>query len=293
MNSPKVSIICVTFNSAEFLPEFFQSVEKLPKGWAEVRFIDNASKDKTVDPIRNWGWTNELITNPQNLGWSAANNQGIDASKGEMILFANPDISFEPAALQELVRFLDERQEFAAVAPQMLNIDGSIQPSCRRLPTILDLFFQSLGLGRLFPKTFFNRWKMPDFDHKSFQEVEQPMASALLVRREVLEKVGRLDERFFVFFGDVDFAQRLRQAGLRIAFWPEAKVFHHRGGSTQKMRSAFYFSSHFGFFRYLWKWSSPLEKAGLLLLLPLVFISAAGRASAYLLFRRLSFFDFS
>ncbi len=286
MNSPKVSIICVTFNSAEFLSEFFQSVEKLPKGWAEALFIDNASKDKTIELIGNWGRADHLITNLQNLGWSAANNQGIAASNGEMVLFANPDIHFEPAALQELVRFLDERQEFAAVAPQLINPDGSIQPSCRQLPAILDLFFQIVGLGRLFPKTIFNRWKMPDFDHQSFKEVEQPMTSALLIRREAFEKAGKLDERFFVFFGDVDLAHRLKKAGFRLAFWPEAKVFHHRGGSTEKMRAAFYFSSHFGFFRYLWKWSNLLEKAGLLLLWPLVLVSASGRAFIYFFSRR-------
>ncbi len=205
---------------------------------------------------------------------------------GELIFLANPDIRFEIRDLWKLVRFLDERPEFSAVAPKLLNPDGSIQFSCRRLPTISDFFFQMTGLAFLLPRSGFNRWKMPEFDHQIFREVEQPMASALLARKSVFEKIGLFDERFFVFFGDVDFARRLKKARLRTVFWPAAEVFHRRGASTRKMRARFFFSSHFGFFRYLWKWSGIFGKAALLLLWPLVILAAVGRATIALLFHR-------
>jgi len=112
------------------------------------------------------------------------------------------------------------------------------------------------------------------------------MASAFLARREAVEKIDGLDERFFVFFGDVDLCRRLKEAGLRIAFVPEVKFFHQRGGSTRQMGVAFYFSSHFGFYRYLWKWANPLQKPLLLLLWPLVFLTAVGRAVTAALSRR-------
>ncbi len=227
-----------------------------------------------------------LIQNEQNLGWSAANNQGIKAAKGEFIFFANSDIWFEPKDLQHLTLFLDEHAEFAAAAPQLLNPDGSIQASCRRLPSLADFVFQMSGLAFLFPQSFFNRWKMPDFDHQSFREVQQPMASAFLIQRKAFDKIGGLDERFFVFFGDVDLCRCLKKAGLRITFFPEAKMFHRRGGSTNKMGTFFYFSSHFGFFRYLWKWSGPLQKGLLLFVWPLVFVTAVGRAALGMIFRR-------
>ncbi|HLG94379.1 MAG TPA: glycosyltransferase, partial [candidate division Zixibacteria bacterium] len=140
-------------------------------------------------------------------------------------------------------------------------------------------------LAFLFPNTFFNRWKLPAFDHQSFREIEQPMASAFLVRREIIKKIGGLDERFFVFFGDVDLCRRLKEAGFWAAFVPVAKVFHRKGGSTRKMGASFYFSSHFGFFRYLWKWSGLPQKLLLLFLWPLVFLTAVGRAAAASIFR--------
>ena len=286
MNRAKISILCVTFNSADSLPDFFLSLERLPGDGFETILVDNHSSDSTVETIRHRGGVFRLIENEQNLGWSAANNRGLGTAKGEFVFFANPDIWFEPEDLQKLVGFLDEHPEFAAAAPQLLNPDGSVQPSCRRLPTPADLVFQMAGLAFLFPRTFFNHWKLPEFDHQSFREVEQPMASAFLVRRTALEKVGGLDERFFVFFGDVDLCRRLKEARLRIAFQPEAKVFHRLGGSTRKMGPAFYFSSHFGFFRYLWKWSGPLQKLLLLSLWPLVFTTAALRAAVGLVSRR-------
>jgi len=277
-SSPKVSVICATFNSADCLPDFLSSLEKFPAGEIEVLFVDNHSSDSSVDLVRKWNRATLLISNQENLGWSAANNQGVKAARGEFVFFANPDTWFQPEALRGLVRFLEQRPEFAAASPQLLDPSGGIQPSCRRLPTLADLVFQTAGLAFLFPKSFFNSWKLPEFDHRTFREVQQPMASALLVRREALAKLDGLDERFFVFFGDVDFCRRLKEAGYRIAFVPEAKVFHRRGASTRKMGAVFYFSSHFGFFRYLWKWSNLLQKTFLLLLLPLVILTAVGRA---------------
>ncbi len=286
MNKPKVSIICATYNSADYLPVFLRSLEKLPADEIEIIFIDNNSCDSSVELIQKWGRAFLLVQNKRNRGWSAANNQGIAVAKGKLIFFANPDIWFESEGVQQIVQFLEERPEFAAAAPQLLNPDGSIQPSCRRLPTLTDLVCQLSGLAFLFPQSFFNRWKMPKFDHQSFREVEQPMASALLVRQEAFAKIGRLDERFFVFFGDVDFCRQLKAAGYRTAFIPEARFFHRRGGATRKMGAAFYFSSHFGFFRYLWKWLKPLPCFALLLLWPLVFLTAVGRAACGSIFHR-------
>ncbi|MCI0404459.1 MAG: glycosyltransferase family 2 protein [candidate division Zixibacteria bacterium] len=286
MSNPRLSVVCVTFNSADCLPDFLESLEKLPADEFEAIFVDNNSTDSTVELIQKRSRTSLVIQNEQNLGWSAANNQGLEAAKGDFVFFANPDIWFEPEDLPKLAGFLDEHPEFAAAAPQLLNPDGDIQPSCRRLPTPADMVFQMTGLAFLFPKSFLNRWKMPEFDHQCLREVEQPMASALLVRRAAFEEIDGLDERFFVFFGDVDFCRRLKKAGLRIAFVPEAKVFHQRGGSTSKMGAAFYFSSHFGFFRYLWTWSGSLQKVLLLSLWPLVFLTAVGRAAFASIFRR-------
>ncbi len=285
MNKPKLSIVCVTHNSADVLPDFLGGLNNLPAEW-EIIFVDNASGDGTVVLVQKWEKAAQLIKNEKNSGWSTANNQGIAAAQGELIFLANPDIRFEIKELQKLIKFLDGKPGFSAVAPQLLNPDGSIQPSCRHLPSIADLFFQMTSLAFFFPRSVFNRWKMPEFDHQSFREADQPMASALLVQKSVFEKVGPFDEHFFVFFGDVDFARRMKNTGLQSVFWPEAKFFHRRGASTKKMGTRFYFSSHSAFIRYLWKWSGMAGRAALLLLWPLVILAAVGRAALSLLSRR-------
>jgi len=260
---PQFSIIILTWNSEEFIKNCLKSIFST-KGSIDLELIvvDNASEDGTVEIIKEFGPEVRLIFNRKNLGYAKGNNQGIEIAQGEYILFLNPDVVLKENTLKLMLDFMDEHSEFgstgeeiAGLGPQLLNIDGSIQPSCREFPGFSILFWEITGLSYLFPKSrIFGRWRMGYFDFQSLKEVDQPMGSCLLLRRKVLEKVGVFDERFPIFFNDVDLCYKIKKNGEKLYFFPEAKAFHHKGGSTLKVKPKMVLSSHLSFFRFLNKY---------------------------------------
>jgi GT2 family glycosyltransferase len=250
-----VSIIIVTWNSSQFIGECLDSIySHKGKLKLEVLVVDNDSQDATRDIIREFYPRVILIENRENSGYARANNQGIAASVGKYVLLLNPDVRLRGNALLELFLFVESHPEAGAVGPQLLNLDGSIQPSCREFPDFSTLLYDILGLSYLFPKSrIFGKWRMGYFDHNSVREVDQPMASALILRRKALAQVGLLDEDFFMFFNDVDLCYRLRKNRWKIYFYPDAKAYHFLGGSTQKVKTKMIYLSHRGYFKFLKK----------------------------------------
>jgi GT2 family glycosyltransferase len=179
------------------------------------------------------------------------------------------------------------------VAPQLRFPPGSpqdIQPSCRRFPTYWDLFCEFTGMAMLCPRSgAFNRWKMGDFDHRSAREVDQPQGAFLLARPEVVTQVGVWDERFPLFFSDVDWCRRVWQAGWKILFAPEVFVCHAQGASVKKIKPATIWSSHVSFWRYFRKWrSSLLDEILSLIVAPLLLTAACWRIVWHFLSARFS-----
>ncbi len=251
-----VSIVIVTWNSSDFIGECLDSIySHKGKLKFEVLVVDNDSQDATKDIIREFYPWVILIENEQNLGYAHANNQGITCSVGKYILLLNPDVRLRENALLELFLFMQKHPDAGATGPQLLNLDGSIQPSCREFPGFSTLIYDVLGLSYLFPKSrVFARWRMGYFDHNSQREVDQPMASALILRRESLAQVGLIDEDFFMFFNDVDLCFRIKNSGWKIYFCPDAKAYHALGGSTRKVKSRMIYLSHRGYFKFLKKY---------------------------------------
>ena len=200
--------------------------------------MDNASADKSGEMVSRKFPEAVLIQNRENLGYARANNQLIAASRGDFLLFLNPDVEVKGGALDSLLGLIESDEAIGAVAPRLLNPDGSVQPSCREFPTLEILLYEFLGLSKFFPKSrTFGRYRMTWWDYEEVREVDQPMASALLVRRRALDQVGSFDEAFPIFFNDVDLCYRLRRAGWRIFFTPEAEMIHKLGASTVHMRN--------------------------------------------------------
>jgi GT2 family glycosyltransferase len=234
-----VSVIIVTWNSEEeikpCIDSILNSVENIP---FELIIIDNNSTDKTFGFINKTNFSNlHTYKNNENLGFTKAVNQGIKYSKGENILLLNPDTTVKERAVEYLNKFLSNNKDYGACAPLMLNENRSIQYSIRSFPTYWTMFCEFSLLAYLFPKSkLFGGWKMKYFDYSKDSDVEQPMASAIMIKKNVLEKIGSMDERFVMFFNDVDLSKKIIDSGFKIRLLTDAKVSHKHGASIYKDR---------------------------------------------------------
>ncbi len=281
----KLSIVIVTWNSAEDIKACLESL-RFSRPF-ETIVVDHASTDPTLSMGPRCGIMSpyyiRLVANPRNLGYARANNQGIGLAQGEYILLLNPDTKLEPDVLGILTRYLDNHPDVGAVAPKLLNPDGTTQHSIRSFPTASTVLWELTGLSRLFPKSQrFGRWRMAYFDYGKAGEVDQPMASCLMIRRIILEQLGGLDQRFSMFFNDVDLSWRMHAAGWKTVYLPQARVFHRRGASTGQVKPKMIWESHRSLFRFLHKH----DRKGLfwlkaVVLLPMLEFAALIRVIAY------------
>lgn len=259
--APHLSVIVVTWNSSNCIEECLVQLERESSD-SEVIVVDNNSRDGTQEIVRDrFPWI-RLIENSANLGYAKANNQGIEQSSGKYVLFLNPDTVLKDQAVRRMMDFIQTHTGIGALAPQLLNPDLTVQPSCRAFPTFKILAWEFLGLSYLFPGTkTFGCWRMGYFDHASMTQVDQPMGSCLLVPRQVLAKAGLFDEKFPMFMNDVDLCYRIKKAGLPIIFFPKAKVVHRLGESTGRIKSKMIISSHRSIYHYFRKHHpSPLNE---------------------------------
>ena len=255
-----LSVVVVSWNTKDLLDRSLATLKeelgRLDKSH-EVYVVDNDSKDGSAAMVaQKHPWVN-LIANDDNLGFAKANNQVLRIAKGKNILLLNPDTEVKPGALSVLIDLLNSRPDIGVVAPQLLNSDGSIQRSCRQFPTFTGMLFELIGLSKLFPKgssygAKFRAYKMLDWDHDDKREVDQPEGACLLVKREVFQEVGILDEGYFMLFEEVDWCFRVKNAGWQIWFTPEAQVLHHYGQSIKQVKVKMIISSHRGLYRF-WK----------------------------------------
>jgi len=251
-----LSIIIVNWNVSELLYKTLKAIVKNPPTTEnyEVIVIDNKSSDNSCEMVKKYFPKTILIENKENKGFGSANNQGLSIAKGSVILFLNPDTEVQAGALDLYIEKLNSSKEIGAMGVKLLNNDKSIQPSCKRFPDLDTVVYNSFFFDVLFPKSkVFGGYEMSWFDYNQEIEVDQPMGAALGVRKDVLDKVGWFDENFFMYFEEVDLCFRVKKAGFKIVYYPQAEIIHHGGRSTSQaqmnMNSAWYKS----FFQYLRK----------------------------------------
>lgn len=255
-----LSVIIVSWNVRIFLAKCLESLKGERKTLRiQVVVIDNGSRDGTVEHIPAAHPDIEFIAAGENLGFARANNLGLERARGRYVLLLNPDTEVEPGSLSGLVTYLDRHPEVGAAGVQLLNTDGSLQPSCLRFPTPGVTIMNALGLRVLFPRlTAFRKYLMADWDHSEERNVDQLMGAFIMVRSEIVEAVGPLDERFWMYYEEVDWCRRIRQAGWRIRYVPAFRTTHHLSQSARlqaaprrqsmALRSAGrYFRKHAGF----------------------------------------------
>lgn len=256
-----LTIVIVSWNTRELLDRCLITLKddlaSISEITNEVFVVDNNSHDKSAEMVSEKHQWVQLIANGDNLGFAKANNQVLRQARGKYILLLNPDTEVKPGALKTLIDFLEKNPKAGIVAPQLLNSDGSIQRSCRQFPTFTGMLFELIGLSKLFPSgsTYgaqFRAYKMLDWDHDDTREVDQPEGACLLLRREVIEEVGLLDEGFFMLFEEVDWCYRIKGTGWQIWFTTDAQVMHHYGQSIKQVKTRMILSSHRGLYLF-WK----------------------------------------
>ena len=232
----KLSIVIVNYNVRYFLEQCLLSVEKALYGVSgEVFVVDNHSTDDSMPYLKGkFPWV-RYIENDENIGFSRANNQALREARGEYVLLLNPDTFIGERTLRECIDFMDKNPQAGMCGVGMLRIDGSFAPESRRgVPTPFVAFCKMSGLGSLFPKSrLFGRYYMQYLNKLSINPIEIVSGAFMFIRKSALDKVGLLDEAFFMYGEDIDLSYRVLKAGYQNYYIP-TQILHYKGESTQK-----------------------------------------------------------
>jgi N-acetylglucosaminyl-diphospho-decaprenol L-rhamnosyltransferase len=263
-----LSVVIVNWNVRDLLQRCVESVLSSKRSiTTEIIVVDNASVDGSVEMLRAEFPQTVLIANPENRGFPAANNQGIAAAQGRYVLLLNPDTEVLADALDALVQYMDAHPDVGLVGPQLLHPDGQVQSSRRRYPTLATLFFESTWLESLAPRALLRRYYVLDQPDNAVLDVDWITGAAMLARREVIQQVGGMDERFFMYSEELDWCRRIKAAGWRVVYHPEARVIHYEGKSSEQAMPARHVNFQRSKIRYARKYHGPRLAAALRLYL--------------------------
>ncbi len=237
-----VSIIIVNWNAKMFLLECLKYLEaELAFQPTEIIVVDNCSSDGSQEAVGKMFPNVRLVRNKINLGFSKANNIGIRESKGRYVCLVNSDIKVLPGCLSSLYKYMEKNVHIGIVGPRILNSDMSVQPSCRRFPNLKDDFFEALGFNVFFPKSNYFGGEFIYLDHKSdTMEVDILSGCFWMIRREVLNEVGFLDENFYIYGEDKDYCRRVWCCGWKVVYFIGGKAIHYGGASSSNDPARFF-----------------------------------------------------
>ena len=263
---PEISVAIVNWNTRDLLLAALQSIyNDTASATFEVIVVDNNSADGSARAVAERFPRVILFANTINAGYAAGNNQAIKLANAPYILLLNPDVIVPNGTFAQVISFMASHPEAGALGIRQVYPDGSIQSSVRGFPTPLAVMWELLGLARLFPRSrLFGAYRMTWFPYDSVAEVDQPMGTFLLIRREVIESIGLLDEQFPIFFNEVDWCLRCKRAGWKIYFDPGAEIVHYGGSSTSQVGAAMAWESRRGLLKFYSKhyrmpWFWPLR----------------------------------
>lgn len=233
----KLSVVIVNFNVKHFLEQCLLSVRKATNNIpAEIFVVDNDSSDDSLEMVQNLFPEVIIIANKKNVGFSKANNQAMQIAKGEYILLLNPDTVVEEDAFEKCIDFMDNHPEAGGLGVKMIDGNGVFLPESKRgLPTPSVSFYKIFGLSSIFPKSkLFSKYHLGYLDNNSTHEIEILSGAYMWMRKSVLDKIGLLDEAFFMYGEDIDLSYRIILAGYKNYYLPDVKIIHYKGESTKK-----------------------------------------------------------
>lgn len=232
-----ISVIIVNYNVRDFLKNALVSIQKSLEGLdSEIVVVDNASDDGSVEHISQKFPSVKIIANKTNVGFAKANNIALRQATGKYLLLINPDTVVQETTISTLIEFFENNGDAGMAGCKILNSDGTLQLACRRsFPTPWTAFTKTFGLSTLFPGSkLFAQYNLTYKNPDETYEVDAISGSFMMIRRSVYEKIGDLDESFFMYGEDLDWCFRVKKAGWKVFYVPTTSIIHYKGESTRR-----------------------------------------------------------
>jgi len=292
-----LSIVIVSWNVVDLLRDCLQSILAAPTTQlsddgaihidsyaVEVHVVDNASSDGSAEMVRSSFPQVKLIASRTNLGFAGGSNLALGRCQGRYVLLLNPDTRVLGDALSVMVNHMERNSDVGVVGPRVYYADGRPQPSRRRFPTMMTAFMESTLLQHWFPR---NRWAlryyMADVPDDIVQDVDWVIGACMLVRAETIERVGPLDQAFFMYSEEMDWCRRITDDGWRVVYLPQAEIIHHEGRSSDQVVPARHIRFQTSKIRYFRKHHGPSQATVLRLFILLTYlVQLAEEALKYL-----------
>lgn len=233
----KLSVVIVNYNVKHFIEQCLFSVLKASENIAcEVFVVDNNSVDGSVTLIKEKFPQVNLIVNKTNTGFSVANNQALKIATGEYVLLLNPDTVVQEDTFDKILTFMDSHPDAGGLGVKMLDGQGNFAPESKRgLPTPEVAFYKMFGFSRFFPKSKrFGKYHLTYLSEDQLSEIDVMSGAFMLIRKTVLDKIGFLDETFFMYGEDIDLSYRIKKAGYKNYYFPDTQIIHYKGESTKR-----------------------------------------------------------
>lgn len=229
-----ISVVIVNWNTKALLLDCVASLlQTTRKAEIEIIVVDNASTDGSIDALRIAFPQVQSITNPENYGFAKANNIGIKKAQGRYICLVNSDVKALEGVLDNMLAHMEIHPGVGAISPKTYGGNTQVQKNCREFPTLRNLICEEFFLNRLFHTIpFFRGRDMVRSDYDALMLIQVLSGCFLMVRREVIEQVGMLDERFFIYSEDVDWCKRIHDAGWKLVHYPNAEAIHYGSASS-------------------------------------------------------------
>ena len=233
--TPDVSVVIVSYNTRAMLDDCLRRVMDSRDVALEVFVVDNASSDGSADHVEASFPDVHVVRNPDNRGFAAANNAALRRARGRHLLLLNPDTLVEPGTIATLAHFLDARPKVGITGPKVMNRDGSLQSCGYWYPSLREEILLSRNVRKLGRLVLGQPRDLPPCDRAS--DVDWVDGCCLLIRREVVERIGLLDEQYFLYAEELDWCRSARKDGWIITTCPDARMIHLQGQSTQQVKA--------------------------------------------------------
>lgn len=250
-----VSVLIVNWNACDVLLECLDSIRQQTRHITyEIIVVDNASADSSVEMVREKFPEVHLIASPTNLGFAAGNNLGMGRARGRYVLLLNPDTVILDGAIEKSVAFADGLPDAGVVGVRTLRENHELVRNCFQYTGLLNLSIAMSGLNHVFPNSrFWGRERMTWWDYENIRTVDAVAGCYMLVRREVIQEVGGMDERFFMYGEEMDWCRRITRAGWKIYYQPDASIIHYGGISAAQNPFSMHLEQRKSYLLYLSK----------------------------------------